>query len=371
MGHRDTSEVSPHRPARAHRLRNTVGAAVAFPLGIYIISVLRHTPANSPGIYYRPFFTLQYSNGIYRYRIIGRELIIGISNVINSLGGGPRVTGLTAATHSVEASMFTAFVIVNGVALLGFSILLCLVTARDQEWLPAYLILVTMTAISNYVVTPYDFLSYGFIAAALLLALSGRSRSWIWCVPIAILGTATRESFLVVVAALVATRMSEPGSIRELGLVPRRDDRLWQSTEAVAVSSLGTYVVLRLVLSRGTDSNMFVQSMPGASNFNWASVVALVIVGLSALALASQIPSVDVPDPGLSKQRRRALILLWALSTPYLLVSALGGIWSEALRLVLPVAICHYVVSWHFSRCGLDPSPKALGKHVGEAISEA
>lgn len=358
-------------PSRTKRIRDTLALAAAFPLGVYIISVLHQVPASSPGIYYRPFFILQYANGIYRYRVLGRELVIGVSNLINLLEGGPRITGLSAATRSVEASMYTAYVLVNGVSLLAFSILLYVVTVRTREWLVPYVILVTMTVLSGYVLTPYDFLSYLFIAAALIVALSGRRWAWAWCIPLAVLGTATRESFLVVVAALVATRVSEPGSVRHLRLVPARDDRLWQSTESIAVGAVVTYVLLRVVLSRGTDASTFFQSVPGTSNVNWASLVAMVIVVLGAFAFATQIPRVDDLDRQRSSRRRRALVLLWIFSAPYLVVSAIGGIWSEALRLVLPVAICHYVVCWHLSRPDVTGPPVVARRGSGLTAPEA
>lgn len=343
--------MTPRR-RRRRVTRSAWAVAGAYPTAIFILTALRHTPVNSPGVFYRPFFNLQYDNGIYRYRVLGRVLVIGLSDVVNSVTGGPSVTGAYAATFHAEASLFTGFVIVNGVSLVAFALLVYVVTVRTSKWLPPFLVLVTMTALSAYVVTPYDFLSYALIAATLTVALMGRARSWVWCLPLTVAGMMTRESFFVVAAALLAVRLSERGSIRELHIVSAPSDWLWRAAEAVVAGSLATYFLLRLLLSDGTDPNSFLQSTPGMTNVNWASLVALVIVGLGGLAGASLLPPADRRDPQIADRRRRALALLWVFSSPYLIVSAVGGVWSEALRLVLPVAICHYFVCWYFSRAG-------------------
>ncbi len=347
---------------RQNRVPAREGWALAsLSLTIFIISALRHTPSNSPGVFYRPFFWMQYGNGIYRYRVVGRELIVALSTMVNSLTGGPRITGLSAASFHVEASVFTAFVLVNGASLLALTLLIQRVTARSKEWLPAAIVLIVIVAESSYVVTPYDFLSYLLIVAGLLTALRPGRKAWVVSAALAVLGTATRESYFVVVAALLAVRLSEPNSWRTLHFRPRRTDPLWMSTEAAAAAAVVTYVGLRVFLSRGSDASTFFQSFPGRANFNGASLVAAAVVALSAVALGTLLPGADTRDPLLVSRRRRSLHLLWLLSSPYLVVSALGGIWSEALRLVLPVALCHYVIAWYFSEAGPSPhSPASL-----------
>ena len=123
------------------------------------------------------------------------------------------------------------------------------------EWVVPYLVIVALAIAGAYVVTPYDDLSYLLLTAAVIVGL--RRRPWSWPVPrSSVVGTATRESFLVGVAAMFAAVLARPSGVRGLGrAIIGKDDRLAASAVAMAVGSLVTYVVLRIVMAGPPDAS--------------------------------------------------------------------------------------------------------------------
>ena len=322
--------------------RDAIAFGTAFPLALFIVDVLGHTPVSTPLVFKRATFVAQYSHGIYRYRILGRELILGVTALIHSLILVNHSMSAVNAIYQDESTIFVAFVIVNGGALLTFAHVLYRVTVKSQDWVSPFLILVSLTAISGYVVTPYDFLGYLFIALAIVVAFG----EWRWspfvCLLLAVLGTATRESFFVAVAAVVAVRFTKRSNP---GCVFAKTDSLGASALVMAVGSMSTYVALRIVMGNSSSIGTILQPPPTWTNFSFGSVVALLIVCFGAFALLSALPSSGVDR----SVRLRSIFLFWLLSLPYLIATVIGGIWTEALRLMLPLFIGHYLITWKFS----------------------
>jgi hypothetical protein len=172
----------------------------AFPAVLHIATTLGYDSSYSHHLYAREAFLGQYRHGIYRYRVIGRELVLYVARLLEDLK-------FTLHTHATDighgrppGDLFTAYVLVNGVAFVALAALLYKTTDRGDS--TPYLVLVVLVAMSGYVVTPYDNLSYLLMVTAVVVALRRRPWSWIACLPLAMAGTATRESFFVGVAAV-------------------------------------------------------------------------------------------------------------------------------------------------------------------------
>jgi hypothetical protein len=333
----------------AHTARQVIALGIALPAALYLACTLGFGSPYSQSLYNRSAFLRQYTHGVYRYRVLGRELVLFAGHVLHALGLGLQTTSVELARGRGTWGLFVAITVVNGVAFVAFTALVYARTVRSRRWTPAYLVLVTAAAASSYVVTPYDFLSYLLIAAAILVAVARRAWSWQACLVLAVLGTATRESFFVAVAAVVAIAATRPGDGGILSrLTPSRTNSLACSAWSMAFGSVGTYVGLRVGLSGGGS---IVQHLRGLANFNLSSTVAIVIAFLLFAVLILELPPFDVSGRVAQRWYRESVGWLWVLSIPYVGVSAVGGNWFETPRLLLPIAICQYLV-----RFGIDAS---------------
>jgi hypothetical protein len=325
-----------------------VALGVAMPLAIYATVTLCLVSGYSMAFYNKQVFLHQYRHGIYRYRVLGTELLLLIGRITQHFNIHIETRAVVQTQGSEHWNLFTAFFILNGLAFLAFALLLYLVTVRDQRWLPPYLVLVVVTALGGYVVTPYDDLGYLTVASAVVVALTNRRWSWPICFLLAVVGTATRESFVVAVAALLAAiaarRTQNPtdtGKARS-----QLAGRLWAPTVAVGAGWLATYVGLKLIITEPRVSTTLWNPIPWSENWSQSSLIAAVVVLLFLYTLTTILPPFDEGHLVERQWYRRASSLLWVFSLPYLVVSIADGIWFEGLRLLLPVVICHYLLRW-------------------------
>jgi hypothetical protein len=263
----------------------------------------------------------QYFEGVYRSRVLGREAILGFGNVLSHLW--PGVGGFLLAWSWVNALGFSAA-----------SVLLWRLTAPERPKVgPLYLVGIICMAVSGLVITPYDNISYALLLAA-IIAASAMNGPHPWLVGVLIVAaTATRESAFVAVAVIVVVRtVAMPERSRRAGL--RWVRRLGDSVVLAAVtSSIITYVVLKLTLGRSGGLSFFAQPELG-TNLNVHSVGPLLLA--LSMVLAVRLVGTGIPVDPVLRIRRRAL---WTLCTPYLIVVAATGLWSEAPRLVMPLVL--------------------------------
>jgi hypothetical protein len=146
-----------------------------------------------------------YDHHIYRFRVVGRELVLAVDRLLQHFNVVLHTTATDIGHGRPPADLFTAFVVVNGVAFVALATVLYLATANGDEWRLPYVVLVVLVALSGYVVTPYDNLGYLLTVAAVVVALQGRVWGPPLCLVLACVGTATRESFVVALAAVAGT----------------------------------------------------------------------------------------------------------------------------------------------------------------------
>ncbi len=283
------------------RTRHVLSLGVALPLLLYGATTLGYDASYSKLFYNKVWFLYQYRHGIYRYRVLGTEAVLLAGAVLHALGADATTRAVAVARGGSEWDLFTAFVVVNGAAVVALTLLLYVVTARRRAWVVPYLVIVAFVIASAYVVTPYDDLSYVFLAAAVLIGLLQRRWSWPICFVLSVLGTATRESFLVGVAALFAALLARPGGWRRLGGPSTQPgDRLAASAWAMAIGSIGTYAALRIVMTAGPGGSVFWRPVSIRSDWTQSSAVAFVLVLLGAFVLIAELPSFP-PENGVAR----------------------------------------------------------------------
>ena len=362
---------------RAQSLRHLIALGFCLPTAMYLTASLMFVSPYSATFYISGWFRPTYGHGIYRYRWLGQELILKTGSLTHYLGIHLHTASADGISGHKAWDLFSAFVIVNGIAFVATALILYAATVRHREWIAAYLILISLLLASMYVIEPWDCLVHLFMVASVVVAAAARPWSWPVCLILAIAGTATHEQFLVVVALLAACLVVRPGGPRgEEGrwhLLPRRGDWFAASTAAVAVGSLGTYALLRVIMASPHELQTFSASGPiwfaWAENQNMSSAIAGMIVVLGLVSLILELPRFSSTDPNRRRTYLWGTALLWLFSGPYLAVSVLEGVWFEGVRLMLPVIICQYLLRWLTSRGVLDASDIG-GADVREFDSE-
>jgi hypothetical protein len=271
----------------------------------------------------------QYFDGVYRSRVLARELILGIAN------GVDRVVG-TPAGGSSPGFAVGWVTVTGGGFLLAWWLLGRHVRTRAASIGPIDVVMAAAMAASATVLTPYDFLSYALIIATVVAAGSGRT---VVTAVLAAAAVATRESGLLAVAIIAATCVVIPeagGSRANLGLigawlstclVAARHRPLW----AAAAGGGTTYTVVKIVFCAGGGVNLFQHVALGA-NLTPGAVGALALA--AGLVAAGRWAARPVAD---AVRARRGV--LWLLALPYLAVLAMASNWGEAPRLVMPLVL--------------------------------
>jgi hypothetical protein len=304
---------------------------------LYLTTVLGFDSSYSHHLYDHRAFINQYWHGVYAYRILGRELVLATRRLLDHFGLFVHTTSTDLGQGKPTKDLFTAFVVVNGAALLTLTTLLYVANFATSEWALAYVTLVVLIVVSGYVVTPYDNLSYLWITASLLVVMQDNGWAWFPALLVAIVGTATRESFLVAVAASYGMLVARGGwrsvfSARDAG---------WWSTFALGVGFVSTYATLHWLVHPDPTSHALFMKVPLSFNWNSSSVVGVIICLLGAVTLYGTWPRIT---SAYRRPWRRARLTLWILSSPYLAACVLGGIWFEAPRLLMPLFLCEFML---------------------------
>lgn len=265
-------------------------------------------------------FVQQYSTGVYRYRVIGKELVLAVYRMLAM--HLPETT--LALPHDPAASslLCMALALVNGACLFVANLLLLgLLWVRrrglgDIE-LAAYLFYTLLLTLSLVVVTPYDQMAYLLL---LMGMLGARSRSWWLSVAVvavsAVVGVLTRETEFLMPAWLATLVIVSPDA-----LAMRYRRLFWVSL----VCCIATYAGLRVWMTGHPDVVLGV-TVGGKWSVESLAVLVLLLCVTAALALRM-------------RANLRPMMMMMAFSTPYLATILLGGTLRE-LRLTVPVVLC-------------------------------
>lgn len=313
------SAADPRRrwPERASLPFDLAVAAVA-----YLTVTVGLAPWYSERLFDREAFAGYYDQGIYRFRIVGPEVVLWLERSV--LGGDPIGSHLVVGARQPHAAdLFTAIFLLNAVSLLGIVLLARGILRRARVPEPArslvMVVLVVTLAASLSTVTPYDLPSLLLVLAILVVA--DRRPPWdLLAVPLVVLAVLTRESALIVVAGLVAHALVVPPSRRRIGVIV-----------AVGIAGVAAYVGVRV----GSSSPALWEALTIRGNL----VRLIQWMGLGMMAATYLVWWRVCALAGLGEARsRRAVGWFWLLATPYVLTALLTGYWFE-VRLLIPMVV--------------------------------
>jgi hypothetical protein len=294
--------------------------AIVIPLVVILSTHLWLRSAYTANVFHLQGFLEQYGNSIYRYRILGRELLLSIYRLLAS----HRHDQPFAMPTDADATLlfYGAYVLLNAV-LFFFSNLILLLFLWDwkkgitDSRLALYFFVVLILALSTYAVTPYDQLAY-FLMLACFLSFRIQT-SWIMYLILgiaAIAGGLNRETEFLVTSALWTTGIFA---------APAASKRYFRAGLFHLLLFAACYIGLRILLP-GTPAIAGGLTLGG----KWPLPSLLVVSTLFYIAVSMAVR--EYPN-------RKPSIVLLVLSAPYVVTILVGGQLRE-LRLLVPLLLC-------------------------------
>jgi hypothetical protein len=305
------------------RAASTLSLCFSVPLAFCYVTFFLFRSNYTFGVYAPNTFQQAFSSGVYRYRIVGRELLFAIYGLLRTVyphGLPARLyfSALSQLDKKPDDYFYVSYILLN----FGCLVLFNLVTLRllRSRWfrvpsVQAFTLVVGLDALiclSFSVLTVYDGPSYVLLVVALWLALRGSTSSRVALAMVVALGVLVRESVILAVAADAALLFFR-GGWRRSALLP---------AAIPAAAYVAAYVLVRLVI--GADPNAVLPSIP-LDEFD-AVVGLLFLGGLLSVVLSS---------PPVIRRIASAFLLF---SIPYLIAIFQSGVLIE-VRLYVPVVI--------------------------------
>lgn len=313
--------------------------AVALPI-VILFSVELWLLSNYTGALGIDRVREQYFVGIYRYRILGRDLLLLFYQVLHvHFRDRPYPMPRDPTTSLLS---YSAFAISNGLYFaIGNVILLCMMWVKRQGFrdrdLLLYLFYTLVVALSMAVVTPYDQLAYLLLLVGVLGARQRSIAVGLVLVGVsAIAGTLNRETEFLLASFLATMAIVSPALLAV---------RYWIYLSVHLVLSGVVYVALRFLVP---SQVRVIDYITLGGIWGAESVLVLILLFSGAIVLAMK----------LYRNIRPALILL-VMCSPYLLTIVLGSSFRE-LRISVPVLLCLVCVYLFLSRATDTTNGNAL-----------
>jgi len=283
------------------------------------------------GVFSEAGFRAQYETGIYRFRVLGRITLLEINSFLEARQSPPIAPrALFLLDRNASPRFYTAYFFNNTLFLCLTCCTLLLLFDRFSSpqalWIGdlAVLLLCLLMAITQYVVAPYDTLSYFFLALGAFLTYGRQRPATVAALgAVVVLGALTRETAALIPAFYLAVHH------RPLLARPFRFSIHLAGLIVSALCFVATYAALRLALGFEAAFHQDVQLAYNLSNpFGVAGLLFFGAV-LAVLLLSG---------PG---RREGAVFLL--VSLPYsLFLLATGILWE--IRLWVPVILALVVL---------------------------
>jgi len=301
-----------------------LAVCVLFPVIASYVVYFGFNTNYTRGVFHEEGFRRQYESGIYKYRILGRYAFLMVVEFVENnsfvsekmltlCGGVPEP--VTVMDEDCTSPYYLTYFLVNTIFLVVTSILLYIIfkAGTSSHGCVLTLFLTSAIALSQYVVSPYDTISYALLSGAILLILRPMKRNTLWLAVLLALATLVRESSALILSFYFAHNHNK---------VRNRDRKAISELIILSLEYILIYACLRLVL--GTE-NALVQHVHIESNLTWPRS----LMGLLALLTISYI-SVS----GCQKKTASVFFLFAAL--PYIIITLIAAdVWE--IRLWIPV----------------------------------
>jgi hypothetical protein len=315
--------LADQTPADLHFQRAFLLALVVIiPLVATLSTSLWLRSAYTSHIFHLQGFLTLYGSGVYRYRILGRELLLWTYRVLAAHHADRPFPMPTDPDATLL--FYGAYVLLNAVFFFFSNLALLLLLSDGKKritdlHLALYFFLVLLLALSTYTVTPYDQIAYFLLLVCFLSMRFRRSQAMYLVLGIAaVVGGLNRETeYLVTPALLTIACFTAPES-------SKRKRYCYAGLFHLLVFA-ACYIALRLAIPG-------IPTVAGGITLGgkWALPSLTVLCALFYIALNMAAREY--------RSRRPALVLL-LLSAPYIVTILLTGELRE-LRLLMPLLLC-------------------------------
>lgn len=311
---------------------------ILLPLFVQYIIFFRYTGNYMLDVYSEKGFNKFYNNDVFRYRVLGKAFFLRLYSKltenpkIKKAGSSIYDKRLTALDAEADIAFYftyflvaTIFTILSALALLYLFDSVSLFEMTEQKKIFFTSGIVCLTGFLEYVVTPYDNLTYFFfIAASLLFLRFLQTKRWLYYIllnVIIVLATLNHESALLNLSFLVAVYYSCYGfhfKWMRLAIVP-------------VVLYLFTWVGLRLFIGHD-EPGAVTGGLKLLRNLNMLNVASFMGIIFSVFVFYFLF---KLAEP--SNNRKNVLNFL-VMASPYIIMIPVIGLIVEA-RLWMPVII--------------------------------
>jgi len=174
-----------------------------FPIIVSNIVYTGFSTNYTVGVFSKRGFEYYYGNGIYKYRVLGNTMLLKTYDLIkryNLPTFAPR--SLNLLDYAGDPQFYSAYFYLNTFFLCLTSILLLIILGAHHKNMDFMMVdlpvlfMCFLIAIAQYVVVPYDTLSYFFLSIAVILIIYDNGTLWnlLGLCIIVILATLTRET---------------------------------------------------------------------------------------------------------------------------------------------------------------------------------
>ena len=294
--------------------------AIALPVAVLFNVEVWLESNYTRGLFHLQGFTDLYVSGIFRYRLLGRLLLLKTYYLL--LHFVPNKPFPMPGDTAADLPFVLAYTVLNGVCfLLANLTLLSLSWVRKEgfrtEVLSLYFFSILLMSVSMAVVTPYDQLAYLLLLVAVLgVRTENVYLAYGLIATSAVAGMLNRETEFLATALLVTLALFAG---------ERLSRRLWTMAAVHLVLCLAVYIGLRIRLS-GRASVSSVLTFGG----KWGPAAGVIVLALLLTTL--------VLAHFLYDSYRPALVFI-LLSSPYLALVFFTGVLRE-LRLFIPIILC-------------------------------
>lgn len=282
-------------------------------------------------VFSRESFSQQYDQGIYKYRILSKQLLLKIDDVLqNYFYGDKTVEKILVWTKTGTNRFYFAYFLLNTFFLLLLSVVLVLLFELDNvlvmnksEKSLLLFLLIILIAVTQYVIVPYDVSSYFFHLLTIYIFFhyvdSFPKFSILSICALIILSTFNRESSALTVAFLTMILLLKNG-LNKKSII---------NVSFIFISFFVTYLWLRFYFEKSSDS-MFVEGNKMKENVTGFANLTGILFWLLCFYLSMALAN--------SRENKYIIILYHILCLPYIATCFISGILFE-IRLYIPLLL--------------------------------
>ena len=338
----------------ARRFFHGIMLTVVFPCLVSMVVYYGFATNYTTDVFHEAGFRSQYETGIYKYRVLGRYLLLKTHDLINS-DGLPgyllrRIFAKSPASAAIldeqmDATFYAAYFLQNTFFMVAACVVLYFILSSKGGGVSitaTHMIGSLIMGSTQYVIAPYDTLSYFLFLLSFLLILRPFKHSFPLLILTLVVSTLARESAAMILAFYFAYHFISLKRLRRVEI---------GQLVVLIVTYLTTYFLLRIFL--GFDKALW-QNINLGHNLTDGRALA----GIAALPIVSYLLCVG------KKNWERCVIFLVA-SSPYFLGSIVVARGWE-MRLWVPIwlgLIC-------LARAGPNNSVQATSRTTPECNAD-